>query len=38
MPPAAILLWRQRLGVAAVLGELRPRADFSAELTRILAG
>jgi predicted unusual protein kinase regulating ubiquinone biosynthesis (AarF/ABC1/UbiB family) len=36
LPPAAILLWRQRLGVAAVLGELSPKADFAGELQQIL--
>jgi predicted unusual protein kinase regulating ubiquinone biosynthesis (AarF/ABC1/UbiB family) len=28
LPPAVTLLWRQRLGVAAVLGMLRPRLPF----------
>jgi predicted unusual protein kinase regulating ubiquinone biosynthesis (AarF/ABC1/UbiB family) len=32
LPPGAILLWRQRLGVAAVLGSIMPRADFRAAL------
>lgn len=36
MPPQTLLLWRQRLGVAAVIGELRPKADFSVELEQIL--
>lgn len=36
LPPGAILLWRQRLGVAAVLGELSPKADFAGELQQIL--
>jgi predicted unusual protein kinase regulating ubiquinone biosynthesis (AarF/ABC1/UbiB family) len=36
LPPPAILLWRQRLGVAAVLGELGPKADFAGELQEIL--
>jgi predicted unusual protein kinase regulating ubiquinone biosynthesis (AarF/ABC1/UbiB family) len=34
--PPAVLLWRQRLGVAAVIGELHPRADFAAELAELL--
>jgi predicted unusual protein kinase regulating ubiquinone biosynthesis (AarF/ABC1/UbiB family) len=38
LPPDAILLWRQRIGVAAVLAELSPEADFAGTLERILAG
>jgi hypothetical protein len=38
LPPQAILLWRQRLGVAAVIGELDATADFAAELATVLAG
>jgi predicted unusual protein kinase regulating ubiquinone biosynthesis (AarF/ABC1/UbiB family) len=37
LPPAALLLWRQRLGVSAVLGELMPEADFAGALARLLA-
>jgi predicted unusual protein kinase regulating ubiquinone biosynthesis (AarF/ABC1/UbiB family) len=36
LPPQAILLWRQRLGVAAVIGELDATADFAGELARLL--
>jgi predicted unusual protein kinase regulating ubiquinone biosynthesis (AarF/ABC1/UbiB family) len=38
LPPGGILLWRQRLGVAAVLGELGARADFGAALAALLEG
>ena len=36
LPPAGLLLWRQRLGVASVIGELDATADFSSVLTEIL--
>jgi predicted unusual protein kinase regulating ubiquinone biosynthesis (AarF/ABC1/UbiB family) len=36
LPPEALLLWRQRLGVAAVLGSLRPTADFHAALQAVV--
>jgi predicted unusual protein kinase regulating ubiquinone biosynthesis (AarF/ABC1/UbiB family) len=36
LPAAALLLWRQRLGVAAILGALRPRANFRAALAELL--
>lgn len=36
LPAAAILLWRQRLGVASVLGQLNATADFRKELLQIL--
>jgi len=38
LPPQAILLWRQRLGVAAVIGELDATADFAGELATVLDG
>jgi predicted unusual protein kinase regulating ubiquinone biosynthesis (AarF/ABC1/UbiB family) len=37
LPPGAVLLWRQRLGVASVIGELMPTADFAGTLEQILA-
>jgi hypothetical protein len=37
LPPGAVLLWRQRLGVAAVLGELQATADFAGALEGLLA-
>jgi predicted unusual protein kinase regulating ubiquinone biosynthesis (AarF/ABC1/UbiB family) len=37
VPAAALLLWRQRLGVAAVLGALGPRADFGRALAELLS-
>ena len=37
LPPHALLLWRQRIGVAAVLGSLTPTANFRAALTALLA-
>ncbi len=36
LPPTSLLLWRQRLGVAAVLGSLAPTLDFTAALREIL--
>jgi len=36
LPPHALLLWRQRIGVAAVIGSLNPTADFRAALKNIL--
>lgn len=36
LPPTALLLWRQRLGIAAVIGDLAPRANFAAELASLL--
>ena len=36
LPPAALLLWRQRLSVLAVLSSLRPRLDFRRALAHIL--
>jgi hypothetical protein len=36
LPPAALLLWRQRLGVLAVLASLRPRLDFRLALATVL--
>ncbi len=36
LPAQAVLLWRQRLGVAAVLGELGAEADFSTVLEQLL--
>lgn len=36
LPPAVTLLWRQRMGVAAVLGMLEPRASFRRALARTL--
>ena len=36
MPPAVTLLWRQRMGVASVLGMLEPRANFRRALARTL--
>lgn len=36
LPPAAFLLWRQRLGVAAVLASLAPTVDFRATLSELL--
>jgi predicted unusual protein kinase regulating ubiquinone biosynthesis (AarF/ABC1/UbiB family) len=36
LPPAGLLLWRQRLGVAAVLGELDATADFGDALRGLL--
>lgn len=37
LPPGAVLLWRQRLGVSAVIAELDPVADFAGMLQKILA-
>jgi hypothetical protein len=37
LPASALLLWRQRLGVASVLGSFRPRADFRRALAEMLA-
>lgn len=37
LPPHALLLWRQRLGVAAVIASLCPTADFRRALGEILA-
>ncbi len=37
LPPHALLLWRQRIGVAAVIGSLHPTANFRAALTALLA-
>jgi predicted unusual protein kinase regulating ubiquinone biosynthesis (AarF/ABC1/UbiB family) len=37
LPPRSLLLWRQRLGLFAVLGHLRPTMDFAAELGPIIA-
>ena len=36
LPPAAILLWRQRLGALAVIAALSPRLDFRRLLAEIL--
>ncbi|HEY2744479.1 MAG TPA: AarF/UbiB family protein, partial [Polyangia bacterium] len=36
LPPAAILLWRQRLGALAVIAALSPRLDFRRLLSEIL--
>ncbi|HRI51528.1 MAG TPA: hypothetical protein PLW65_15220 [Pseudomonadota bacterium] len=36
LPPAALLLWRQRLSVLAVLSGLRPRLDFRRALATVL--
>lgn len=36
LPPAALLLWRQRLGVLSVMATLRPRLRFRQELCAIL--
>lgn len=36
LPPALTLLWRQRLGVAAVLAMLRPRLPFGRVLAELL--
>jgi predicted unusual protein kinase regulating ubiquinone biosynthesis (AarF/ABC1/UbiB family) len=36
LPPAVLLLWRQRLGVLAVLSSLRPRLDFRRALADVL--
>lgn len=36
LPPAALLLWRQRLSVLAVLSSLRPRLDFRRALAKVL--
>jgi predicted unusual protein kinase regulating ubiquinone biosynthesis (AarF/ABC1/UbiB family) len=36
LPAPTLLLWRQRLGVAAVIAALRPRADFRAALRALL--
>ena len=36
LPPAALLLWRQRLSVLAVLSSLRPRLDFRRALATVL--
>lgn len=36
LPPAAILLWRQRLGLLFVLGQLGGRGDFRAALLQLL--
>jgi predicted unusual protein kinase regulating ubiquinone biosynthesis (AarF/ABC1/UbiB family) len=36
LPPAAVLLWRARLGIASVLGSLAPTADFRTELIHIV--
>jgi len=37
LPPAGILLWRQRLGVAAVIGELDATADFARALSDLVS-
>lgn len=37
LPPKALLLWRQRLGVLSVMASLEPRADFRAALRQVLA-
>jgi len=37
LPPRSLLLWRQRLGLFAVLGHLHPTMDFAAELGAIIA-
>jgi predicted unusual protein kinase regulating ubiquinone biosynthesis (AarF/ABC1/UbiB family) len=36
LPPAALLLWRQRLGVAAVLGSVGARADYRSVLVALV--
>ena len=36
LPPAVTLLWRQRMGVATVLGMLEPRASFRRALANTL--
>lgn len=36
LPPEVTLLWRQRMGVAAVLGMLEPRAPFRRVLAEVL--
>ncbi len=36
LPAPTLLLWRQRLGVAAVIAQVRPRADFRAALRDLL--
>lgn len=36
LPPHALLLWRQRLGVLAVLSSLRPNLDFRQLLAEVL--
>lgn len=36
LPPSQVLLWRQRMGVAAVLGMLEPRAHFRRALLATL--
>jgi predicted unusual protein kinase regulating ubiquinone biosynthesis (AarF/ABC1/UbiB family) len=36
LPPAAILLWRQRLGALAVIAALSPRLDFRRLLAELL--
>lgn len=36
LPPALTLLWRQRMGVASVLGMLEPRANFRRALMQTL--
>ncbi len=38
IPPGGFLLWRQRLGAAAVIGMLAADAPFREELDRLLAG
>jgi predicted unusual protein kinase regulating ubiquinone biosynthesis (AarF/ABC1/UbiB family) len=37
LPPSALLLWRQRIGLAAVLGELHPTVDFRRILQELVA-
>lgn len=36
LPPASLLLWRQRLGLTAVLGQLGARGDFRAQVLEML--
>jgi predicted unusual protein kinase regulating ubiquinone biosynthesis (AarF/ABC1/UbiB family) len=36
LPPASLLLWRQRLGVAAVLGSVGARADYRGVLLALV--
>jgi len=36
LPPSALLLWRQRLGIVAVVSALRPALHFRALLARVL--
>ena len=38
LPPAALLLWRQRLGALSVISSLRATADFRGALRSILVG